>query len=446
VAAVPSFEKQLVRHKLSQMDTSTYGRRCTPDCRFHGFATAVNSAFRFLAKLNSGIGGSGHSVEGWATVMPSQVLQFSSNRLFMLLSAYRLALFSTLLISLVCAAAASAQQPVGHLQATDASVEGSVILAGASASVLSGSSIEAKVQSATLKLERGGSLLVCPSTKLTVTASQNGHELMFSLNSGNLEMDYPLGATADTLLTPALRLLMPGPGQLHQAVRVSLNGDTCVQSLPSNSTWIVVSETNGDATYQLRPGEAVVFEGGHISGALPTRQNCGCPAPPPTSAAIATPPPAEPGSAQPSPKPQPVVANEHVSVEAPSVFRDLEQNKQVSSDALSPNVQAAAPTSFEPHSASGSKEPATRNTTRDRSGHFAVQVGAFKVKENAYRLADRLKNKGYEVEVVQREDSAHQLWYLVRVGRYADRAHAGSVAAKLASEAELGLKPFICVM
>jgi cell division septation protein DedD len=396
----------------------------------------------FLPKLNSGIRSSGQSVEGCAMVMPSLVLQFSGNRLFMLLSACRLASFSTLLIVLVCATAASAQQPLGQLQATDASVEGPVILAGASASVLSGSSIEAKVQIATLKLERGGSLLVCPGTKLTVTASQNGHELMFSLNSGNLEMDYQLGTTADTLLTPALRLLMPGPGQLHQAVRVSPNGDTCVQSLPSNATWIVVSETKGDASYQLRPGEAVVFQGGHISGALPTRQNCGCPAPPPTSVAIATPLPAEPEPAQPRPKPQPVVTNEHVSVEAPSVFRGREHNKPVSSDARSRSVQAAAPTSSETHSASGYKEPATRN----RSGRFAVQVGAFKVKENAYRLAACLKNKRYEVEVLQREDSAHQLWYLVRVGRYADRALARSVAAKLASEDDLGLKPFICVM
>jgi len=317
------------------------------------------------------------------------------------------------------------------------------------------------VQIATLKLERGGSLLVCPGTKLTINASQNGHELMFSVNSGNLEMDYQLGAAADTLLTPELRLLMPGPGKLHQAVRVNPNGDTCVQSLPSNATLIVVSETKGDATYQLRPDEAVVFQGGHISGALPARQSCGCPAPPPTSVAIATPPPAEPGPAQPSPKPQPVVANEHVSVEAPSVFRaddlpsdnaatvaalKLEHKKPVSSDALSRNVQGAAPTSSETHSASGSKELSTPNTARDRSGHFAVQVGAFKVKENAYRLADRLKNKRYEVEVVQREDSAHQLWYLVWVGRYPDRALARSVAAKLASEDDLGLKPFICVM
>ena len=90
--------------------------------------------------------------------------------------------------------------------------------------MLSGSSIQAGAQTATLKLERGGSLLVCPGTKLSITASQNGRDLMFSLNSGNLEMNYPLGASADTLLTPDLHLLMPGPGTVHVAVHVTPQG------------------------------------------------------------------------------------------------------------------------------------------------------------------------------------------------------------------------------
>src|SRR5450755_2063863 len=80
------------------------------------------------------------------------------------------------------AGAAAAQQTLGELYATDASVKGSVVLAGSGTSVLSGSSIQAGAQAATLKLERGGSLLVCQGTKLSINSSQNGHELMFSLN------------------------------------------------------------------------------------------------------------------------------------------------------------------------------------------------------------------------------------------------------------------------
>jgi len=227
-----------------------------------------------------------------------------------------------------------AQQTLGELYASDASVKGSVILAGSGTSVLSGSSIEAGALGATLKLERGGTLLVCPGTKLSITASQNARELMFSLNSGNLEMNYPLGAAADTLLTPDLRLLMPGPGRLHIAVRVNAKGDTCVQALDSNATAIVVSETMGDATYQVRTDDAVVFQSGHISGALPSHQSCGCLEPPRTVVAKATPPPAQPTEPKPPPpsaKPVPVPsADEHLAVEAPFVFRADDPNSDIS--------------------------------------------------------------------------------------------------------------------
>jgi hypothetical protein len=219
---------------------------------------------------------------------------------------------------------AVAQQTIGELFAADASVKGSVILAGSGTSVLSGSSIQAGAQSASLKLERGGNLLVCEGTKLSITSSQSGRELMFSLNSGNVELNYPLGAEADTLLTPDLRLLLPGPGTVHAAVRVTPQGDTCVQSLPSNVSAIVVSETMGDATYQVKLDEAVLFKGGHLSDATAWKGNCGCPSSPlpPTHIAKASPPP----TPAPEPKPAeslaaPAPPEQHVAVEAPFIFR-----------------------------------------------------------------------------------------------------------------------------
>ena len=220
----------------------------------------------------------------------------------------------------------AAQQTLGELYATDARVKGSVILVGSGTSVLSGSSIAAGTQNATLKLERGGSLLVCSGTSLSVNASQNGRELLFSLNSGNLELNFPLGAAADTLLTPDLRLLLPGPGTVHIAVKVSPQGDTCVQSLPWNVAAIVVSETMGDATYQVKPNESVLFKGGHLSEATATRQNCGCPLsqPVPTQVAKAAPPappPAESKAAPAAQPPPPADPDVHLAMSVPLVFR-----------------------------------------------------------------------------------------------------------------------------
>src|SRR5664279_3689751 len=93
--------------------------------------------------------------------------------------------------AILAAGPAAAQQNVGELFASDASVKGAVVLANSGTKVMSGSSIAAGAQSATLKLERGGSMMICPGTHLAITTSQNGRQLMFSMDTGNIEMDYP---------------------------------------------------------------------------------------------------------------------------------------------------------------------------------------------------------------------------------------------------------------
>ncbi len=283
------------------------------------------------------------------------------------------------------AAAASAQQNVGELFASDASVKGAVVLANSGTKVMSGSSISAGEQTATLKLERGGTMQICPGTSLAVTTSQNGRQMMFSMNTGDLEMDYPIGAAADNLLTPDFRLLLPGPGRLHLAVSVNPKGDTCVQSLASNSSAVVVSEGMGDASYQVKPNEAVIFYGGRISGAMPTRESCGCPAPPPTQVAKVLPPPPQP--APDAPKTNPEEPRTHMVVDAPMIYRasdpvDLTENvahlrmetKPMNFDAvvLPPPTSAknAKPAKTEA-AASGQQQP-----TPEKHGFFS-KVSAF---------------------------------------------------------------------
>jgi hypothetical protein len=284
------------------------------------------------------------------------------------------------------ASAAHAQQNVGELFASDASVKGGVVLASSGTKVQSGSSISAGEQTATLKLERGGTMTICPNTSLAVTTSQNGRQLLFSMNTGNLEMDYQIGAASDNLLTPDFRLLLPGPGRLHLAVRVSAKGDTCVQSLASNSAAIVVSEGMGDESYQVKPNEAVIFNGGHISGAMPTRESCGCPAPPPTQVAKVTPPPPPPAATTEAPKADPPEPQTHMVVDAPFIYR---ANEPVN---LTENVahlkMESKPMGFEPvvlppaaagKNAKPAKTQATANgdkPAQQKSGFFS-KIGAF---------------------------------------------------------------------
>ena len=275
-----------------------------------------------------------------------------------------------------------AQQNVGELFASDARVKGGVVLANSGTNVLSGSSIAAGEQTATLRLERGGSMQICPGTSLAVTTSQNGRQLMFSMNTGNLEMDYPIGAAADNLLTPDFRLLLPGPGRLHLAVRVSAKGDTCVQSLGSNSSAVVVSEGMGDASYQVKPNEAVIFNGGRISGAMPTRESCGCPVLPPTQVAKATPSPPKPEVLKADPPPP----ETHMVVDAPFIYRaeepvDLTEN--VAHLRMESKPMNFDPVVLPPPAASAKNEKpakaqttASQNPAQEKHGFFA-KLSAF---------------------------------------------------------------------
>lgn len=282
---------------------------------------------------------------------------------------------------------AAAQQAIGELYAADASVKGSVVLAGSGTSVLSGSSIQAGAQSATLKLERGGNLLVCEGTKLSITASQSGREMLFSLNSGNVEMNYPLGAEADTLLTPDLRLLMPGPGTVHVAVRVSAQGDTCVQSLPGNVAAIVVSETMGDATYQVKPDQAVLFKTGHLGQAIQSKQNCGCPASQPiltqvAKAAPPAPPAATPKPPAPPPATPPPSPDLHMAVEAPFIFRGSDPEPDLTTNVAFLRLENNKVVQFEPTVLPpvGKKKSDANNsaqTAKKESHGFFSKVGSF---------------------------------------------------------------------
>lgn len=323
---------------------------------------------------------------------------------------FRVSLLPALLILLVTCGLNGllpAQQRIGELYATDASVKGSVILAGSGTMVLSGSSIEAGAQTATLKLERGGNVMICGGTKLSITASQNGREMLFSLNTGNLELNYPIGTEADTLLTPDLRLLMPGPGTVHVAVRVTPQGDTCVQSLPSNAAAIVVSESMGDATYQVKPSEAVLFRGGRLGESSPAKDNCGCPKPPPTQVAksvpppppaqpqqapapvaAATPPPVLPSSSQPMaaavlPKySMPTPPEQHLAVSAPFIYRaddpvpDLTENVAILRLENNKVIQLE-PTVLPPPNTKKSAAKNTHPVEKQTSHGFFSKVGSF---------------------------------------------------------------------
>src|SRR3954471_3759238 len=196
-------------------------------------------------------------------------------------------------LSLELRAQQSGGASVGEVFATDATVSGSVIMSAGGTRVASGSAVTAGRTVASLRLDRGGEVRVCPGTSVTVTAAARSKGLMLSLSAGTIETHYSVGSSADTVQTPDFRILFPGPGDFHFAVRTDAKGNTCIRALEGNTASLVVSEMMGDGTYQVRPNEQITFSDGKVSNAVPFGR-CGCapvtetlrantPAPKPTS-------------------------------------------------------------------------------------------------------------------------------------------------------------------
>lgn len=242
-----------------------------------------------------------------------------------------------ILLPFALAAPISAQQLIGYVNTRDASVTGaSDVLDGHF--VLTGSaSVTAKDHTAPITLSRGGTVSVCQTSVLHLTESREMTvvaPLLFSLDRGAVQIQMN-AAASDAVMTPDLRFTVRNAGPLDLRLRVSRNGDTCVENRGRDAPTLAVSDPFGESMYEIPGGRHVMFEHGSLHEVVDNETtSCGCPdekgmslADAMVNAPVATPapkpaPPATPVPAAPTPTPQvqpaPVVVVQAAAPPAPT--------------------------------------------------------------------------------------------------------------------------------
>jgi hypothetical protein len=185
---------------------------------------------------------------------------------------------------------ACGQQTIGTVGVQDATVAGALVVSNGRAVLVGNTTVTAGDHTAEVSLSRGGKVLVCATSGLHVTAGTGvggDMPLMLALDRGAIEVQ-TTATKRDSVMTPDLRFTLEGDGPLDLQLRVTRNGDTCVENRGAQAPVVHIADQFGEATYELHAGQHVLFEHGSLREVVDHESSsCGCPPEPTMSVADA---------------------------------------------------------------------------------------------------------------------------------------------------------------
>lgn len=176
------------------------------------------------------------------------------------------------------AMAATAQQTIGTLKTEDATITGMVVVQQGQAQIQNSGTITAGHKAVDVSLTRGGQITVCMgSTAQLSQGSASKSPLMMSLNHGAFEVKMDAVAQ-DVVITPDLRFDLSNAAPLDLRVRVTPEGDTCVENRGKDAPVLHITEQFGGGGYFVKAGQSVLFEHASVREVVDhEHSSCGCP-------------------------------------------------------------------------------------------------------------------------------------------------------------------------
>lgn len=192
-------------------------------------------------------------------------------------------LTGTLAFAVACAVGLHAQQPepMGSVSTRDARVSGGLEVQGNTTRLLTNASVTAVPDhAAPVTLQRGGGVLVCSTSEFHLLRSGSSGALIFGLDRGAIQI-VTQSRSQDAVLTPDLKLVPVTKGLLDLRLRVTREGDTCVDNAGADAPVLNATDPFSSASYRVLPGQHLLFVKGDLHKVVDhERSSCGCPVSP----------------------------------------------------------------------------------------------------------------------------------------------------------------------
>ena len=257
------------------------------------------------------------------------------------------------------------------------------------ANITGDSTITALDHTAPVTLARGGAIRLCQTSTLHLIPGLRD-ALLMALDRGSMEVRGEAHA-GDVLETPDLRITVAEAAPLELDIRVSGNGDTCVDNRGHRAPTLNLSESFGDAAYVLKPGQHVTFEHGSLHQVV-DRETVPCGCPPSDAEALRrgslaeaalagganTPHESTAAQAAAAAHPFPMAESEGLAPPAPiAAQKPGETHVQVATDLhYDPNAPAPPPTSKAADNVPGNQPPPPRSQPQPDHNPFRA-IGHF---------------------------------------------------------------------